>query len=82
MEEANLSSHPGDTLVCYSDGVTDAARRHDNKMYGLDRLKTIVRNEGHRPAQELLETIVSDVDKFKGDAEQTDDLTLLVTKAL
>jgi serine phosphatase RsbU (regulator of sigma subunit) len=51
-------------------------------MYGLDRLKTIVRNEGHRSARELVDIIVTDVDKFKGDAEQSDDLTLLVTKAL
>ncbi len=82
IEEARLSLHPGDTLVCYSDGVTDAVNNSDNSMYGLERLQAIVARHGHQPAQELVQAIVTDVDNFRNDAEQPDDLTLLVTKAL
>jgi sigma-B regulation protein RsbU (phosphoserine phosphatase) len=82
IQEASLTFEPGDVLVCYSDGVTDAVRADDSQMYGLKRLETIITREGHRPAQELIDLIVEDIDQFRDGAEQPDDLTLLVTKAL
>lgn len=82
IQEASLTFQPGDVMVCYSDGVTDAVRADDNEMYGLKRLEEIIAREGHRPAQELIDIIVEDVDRFRDGAEQPDDLTLLVTKAI
>jgi serine phosphatase RsbU (regulator of sigma subunit) len=82
LEEDQLSFERGDVLVCYSDGVTDAVRSGDNEMYGLDQLQTIVATEAHRSAREIAEIIVEDVDNFRDGAEQPDDLTLLVTKAI
>jgi sigma-B regulation protein RsbU (phosphoserine phosphatase) len=82
LEESNLSFEPGDALVCYSDGATDAVRPKDGEMYGLERLEQIVTEHGHRSAQELVDIIVEDIDTFRKDAEQPDDLTLLVTKAV
>lgn len=82
VHEENLTFETGDTLVCYSDGVTDVVRSDDGEMYGLERLKKIVSKHGHRSAQELVDTIVDDVDTFRNGAEQPDDLTLLVTKAV
>jgi sigma-B regulation protein RsbU (phosphoserine phosphatase) len=81
VEEERLTFGPGDTLVCYSDGVTDAIRPGDGELYGLDRLKEIVIREGHRSASDLVNIIVSDVDQYRNGEEQPDDLTLLVTKA-
>ncbi|HRV90715.1 MAG TPA: SpoIIE family protein phosphatase [Anaerolineae bacterium] len=69
-------------MVCYSDGVTDATRPDDQEMYGLERLQTIVTREGHRPAKELANIIVTDIDEFRDGEEQPDDLTLLITKAV
>ena len=68
-------------LVCYSDGVTDAVRRSDKTMYGVERLQAIVTKEANRPAQELADIIVEDVDNFRDGEEQPDDLTLLIIKA-
>ena len=82
LEEDHLTFEPGDVLVCYSDGITDAVRAEDNSMYGLERLKKIVNQESHRPAQEMVDIIVEDVDNFRNGAEQPDDLTLLITKAI
>jgi sigma-B regulation protein RsbU (phosphoserine phosphatase) len=82
VEEDSLTFQTGDTLICYSDGVTDAVRRGDGELYGLERLKEIVSREGHRSANDLLKIIVSDVDNFRNGEEQPDDLTLLVTKAV
>ena len=82
LQESSLSFQPGDTLVCYSDGATDAVRSKDGEMYGLERLEQTVAKHGHRPAQELVDTIVEEIDSFRNEAEQPDDLTLLVTKAV
>ena len=81
LEEACLAFEPGDALICYSDGVTDAVS-NTGEMYGLDRLKHIVIQNSRCSAQELVTLIVADIDDFRNGAEQPDDLTLLVTKAL
>ncbi|NJN98331.1 MAG: SpoIIE family protein phosphatase [Anaerolineales bacterium] len=82
IQEECLTFQTGDMLVCYSDGVTDATRRGDGEMYGLDKLIEMVKREGHRSASEVVKIIVSDVDHFRNGEEQPDDLTLLVTKAV
>ncbi|MCK6624449.1 MAG: SpoIIE family protein phosphatase [Anaerolineae bacterium] len=82
IQEEALTFQSGDMLVCYSDGVTDATRRGDGEMYGLDKLIEMVKREGHRSASELVKIIVSDIDHFRNGEEQPDDLTLLVTKAV
>ena len=81
VEEECCAFESGDLLVCYSDGVTDAISASD-EMYGLDRLKEVVRQNGRCSAQELVDIIVSEIDHFRNEVEQPDDLTLLVTKAL
>ena len=81
LEEDCLAFGPGDVLVCYSDGVTDAVSQ-GGEMYGLERLKNIVAQNGYCSAQELVDIIVSDIDGFRDGAEQPDDLTLLITKAI
>lgn len=82
VEEESLTFAPGDILVCYSDGVTDAIRETDGEMYGLERLRQIIDRNHHRSASALVEAIVEDIDAFRAGAEQPDDLTLLVTKAI
>lgn len=83
IEEDSLTFDPGDVLVCYSDGVTDATAPDGASMYGLERLEAIVATRaGQFSAQELVNHIVSDVDRFRNNAEQPDDFTLLVTKAV
>lgn len=81
IEEETLTFAPGDVLVCYSDGVTDTVGTEDGELFGLSRLEAIVAREGHQSAQTLLDAIVKAIDAFRGDEEQPDDLTLLVTKA-
>lgn len=82
VEEDTLTFEPGDILVCYSDGVTDAVRPGDGTMYGIEKLRKVIANEGYRSAQELNDIIVNDIDAFRDGEEQPDDLTLLVTKAV
>jgi serine phosphatase RsbU (regulator of sigma subunit) len=82
VEEQWLTFEPGDVLVCYSDGATDAVRSGDGQLYGLERLREIITREGRQPAKALANLIVEDIDRFRAGEEQPDDLTLLITKAL
>jgi serine phosphatase RsbU (regulator of sigma subunit) len=51
-------------------------------MYGLERLERIISQNGHLSAGGLLQVIETDIESFRDGAEQPDDLTLLITKAL
>jgi sigma-B regulation protein RsbU (phosphoserine phosphatase) len=79
LDEAAFQLVPGDVLVCYSDGLTDA-ESSDGVCYGLERLKALVAGVPDQPAQATAETIIADVEAFRSGAPQPDDLTLLVMK--
>jgi sigma-B regulation protein RsbU (phosphoserine phosphatase) len=69
---------PGDLLVMYTDGVTDAQDPH-GQFYGEQRLLQVIRR-CNCSAQETLEIILEDVDHFTGSTPQSDDITLLVVR--
>ena len=69
----------GDALIMYTDGVTDAMNA-EQQMFGLERLKRLVREHRHEPAQDLAEAINRAVAGFVGDATQFDDFTLVVAR--
>lgn len=68
--------HPGDSLFLYTDGVPEATDVHE-EMFGTGRmLEALNRNPDARP-RELLDTVRSELDAFKGDVPQFDDITML-----
>ncbi len=77
MEEVRLAA--GDTLVIYSDGVTEAMS-DEGEMFGEERLVEAVRQHKHLPVPELLDALVNTVEVFSGH-EQEDDLTFVVARA-
>jgi serine phosphatase RsbU (regulator of sigma subunit) len=76
VDEVTLT--PGDTLVVYSDGVTEAATA-EGEEFGECRLVETLRLQPHLPVSTLLETIVATVQKFS-DGEQADDITLVIAR--
>lgn len=77
LAEETLALDPGDTVVFYTDGFSEAMNpRHD--LYGDDRLcRTIAGLDTKHPAT-LLAALIDDVRAFAGDAEQHDDMTAVV----
>jgi phosphoserine phosphatase RsbU/P len=75
-----LSLHPGDLLVIYSDGVTEAMNGTDEE-FGEARFIASLREFRSFTLASLLTSLVSAVKAFSGDI-QSDDLTLLVARAL
>lgn len=67
---------PGDTLFLYTDGVTEATNTKD-ELYGNDRLQDLLNQNTYEDAQTLCSLVKADVERFVGDAEQFDDITML-----
>jgi serine phosphatase RsbU (regulator of sigma subunit) len=68
----------GDTLVLYTDGVTEAENA-EGVQFGESRLAETILAQRHRPLPSLLDTIVATVQKFSA-GEQADDITLVVAR--
>jgi sigma-B regulation protein RsbU (phosphoserine phosphatase) len=77
--EVNLVLETGDTLVLFSDGVTEA-QNIDEEEYGEARLVECLRGVVDQPAAALIERVMTSIDEFAGGAPQFDDITLLVAR--
>jgi len=80
-EEFSLSTQPGDSLIFFSDGITDALNM-DEEMFGDDRLKAVVKKHFQKPAAKIADAILAEVGKFQGEREHFDDETVVVLKVL
>ncbi|MDD5655054.1 MAG: SpoIIE family protein phosphatase [Candidatus Omnitrophica bacterium] len=80
LEDKELVLNPGDKIVLYTDGVTEA-RDPNEKLFRLERLVELVRKHGAKPADQLLSVIKEEVYSFIGTREQFDDITLVVMEA-
>ncbi len=69
----------GDTLVLYTDGVTEAPNEEE-KEFSSARLRDVVRTLHMRSAREINDGVLESVRRFSGDAGQRDDLTLVTVK--
>ena len=70
---------PGDALVLYTDGVTEAMDE-EQRCYGNDRLEALVGSMGDVEPAQAAAAIEADVRAFAGAAEQADDITILVLR--
>ena len=80
-QEETLQLEQGDTLVMFTDGVTEAANA-EFKEFGVERLDNILRQQTNATCQQTVEAIKAGIKEFVGDAEQSDDITMLVVKRL
>ena len=78
-KQASLDFAPGNVLVVYSDGITEATNLKD-EQFGEARLLQAISSALSGTAEEILHAILQAVDAFKGMQEQADDITLMVLK--
>jgi sigma-B regulation protein RsbU (phosphoserine phosphatase) len=76
---ARVNLEPGDTLVLFSDGVTEAADLAE-QMYGVPRLSEVLAGQHDAPLDDLQRRIVESVNNFAHGASQADDITLLMIR--
>lgn len=72
---------PQETLIIYTDGVTEAIDKNDN-LYGDDRFVKLLSSKQFKSAKDLTSAIIDDISNFADGAEQFDDITILVLKRL
>lgn len=76
-EQRRITLAPGDMLLLYSDGVSDATTS-DGSRYGRPRLLRTATSHLGQTAEEVLQAVLDDVHAFVGSAPQLDDVTLMV----
>ena len=80
-KEYEVRLEAGDEIFVYTDGVPEATGKN-NELYGTDRLLDALNRAGGMEPKALLAAVRMDVDRFVGNAEQFDDLTMLCVRFL
>jgi phosphoserine phosphatase RsbU/P len=78
-EEWNVRLSPGDVLLFFSDGLTEAANR-DGKFFGTNRIKDLLTANSHMNSSDLADRLLQEVEDFTQGGAITDDRTLVVVK--
>jgi serine phosphatase RsbU (regulator of sigma subunit) len=74
-----LKLEPGDTMVLFSDGVTEAMDPEE-ELYGVPRLRELLNGRLECPLEDLQKCVLESVETFTRGASQADDLTLLIVR--
>lgn len=78
-EEDAARMDPGDTLIVYSDGITDAVNEFD-QPFGEERLQKVVTEHAGESAAYIMKRVVDAVKAHEHETPRIDDLTLIVVK--
>jgi sigma-B regulation protein RsbU (phosphoserine phosphatase) len=77
--EDELQLEQGDTLVMFTDGVTEATNVNFDE-FGDERLDNILCQQTNASCQQIIQAVKAGIKDFVGEAEQSDDITMLVVK--
>ncbi len=79
FEERSLVFGPGDFVLIYSDGITEAEDKNEN-FFGEERLIEIIRGHLNDDPETIIESIYTETNLFSAGRPQNDDQTLLIIK--
>jgi phosphoserine phosphatase RsbU/P len=78
--ESSAELGRGDTLLLFSDGVTEAGIEHGDE-FGDDRLEKVMRDNAGAPAEALVQRVIDAVSEFSGPS-RSDDVTVVALRGL
>ena len=78
-EQNSIVLQPGETVVLYTDGVTEAMNI-DQEEFGMERLEQLFMGAAPANAEEANATVFESVNEFAGDASQSDDITCMTLR--
>jgi sigma-B regulation protein RsbU (phosphoserine phosphatase) len=79
--EGHTTLNYGDLLFSYTDGVTEAMDAHGN-LFSDERLFSLMQSDRYSSAKEVIQLVCRAVAEFQGDADQSDDITMLALQFL
>ncbi len=74
-----LTLRPGDSLLLYTDGVTEAFNTA-GELFSSERLHELVSRLGPRTVSQLVNGVLGEIRSFTKDAEQSDDVTMIAVQ--
>ncbi|MGL4945487.1 MAG: PP2C family protein-serine/threonine phosphatase, partial [Fusobacteriaceae bacterium] len=77
--QSELKLEKGDIVVLYTDGITEA-ENSSKELFGMERLKEIIYKNRYEDAETIKRRLLSVLDNFTGEQEQSDDLTFVILK--
>ena len=81
FEENEVQLEKGDTLFMFTDGVSEAVNTQSEE-FGYERLGASLEKTAQMTSQQIIDHVKEDLKAFVGEAEQSDDITMLVLKRL
>ena len=79
VQQREFSYKPGDILILYTDGITEASN-FKAEEFGYDRLSNIINENAALEVAELQKKIITDLYEFCGQSELDDDYTTVIVK--
>jgi serine phosphatase RsbU (regulator of sigma subunit) len=76
---ADVQLYPGDVIVLYTDGVTEA-ENSKGELYGLKQLIQIIKQNWQKSAEDIKQAVVDDLHEYMGQQKLLDDITLVILK--
>jgi sigma-B regulation protein RsbU (phosphoserine phosphatase) len=79
LVEEEVSFTPGQIFAFFSDGITEAMNE-TNDLFGEEKLSELLRDKSNKTSIELMDEIWESITRFRGRAEQSDDMTMVLVK--
>jgi sigma-B regulation protein RsbU (phosphoserine phosphatase) len=79
FEQRALQLNPGDLILLYTDGVTDASNTL-GREFGMQRLERILLDRRGASATEIIAALERTIDAFIGSGSQSDDIAMLIVR--
>ena len=81
LVEEEVSLTPGQIFAFFSDGITEAMNE-SNDLFGEEKLSELLKNKSVKNSNELMDEIWESITRFRGRAEQSDDMTMVLVKVI
>jgi sigma-B regulation protein RsbU (phosphoserine phosphatase) len=81
FEQHTLRLNPGDFILFYTDGVTDATNAHWQD-FGMERLQRVLLEHRHAPVADVMATLEQAIRDFAGSIAPFDDMAMVVIRCL
>ena len=72
---------PGQIIMMGTDGIWET-QSPEGEMFGKEKFKDVIRENAGRPARDIIQAVIKQVDSFRAPLEKSDDITLVITKII